>query len=106
MIALLAGLWAKISTFVLFLLPWLIEKAIKVIGVGFVSYYGFTTMLDSLKAHIFTNFDSLPTDLFAILVLARVDDAIAVYFAAFAIIFTHAVTSKLTFKNSATAANL
>lgn len=92
--ALLTALWSRLYIFLLFLVPWLLQKGIAFLGVGVVSYYGFNFLLDNLKSWVFSNFDMLPADLLAILVLARVDDCVAVYFAAHSLLISVSIFQK------------
>ncbi len=92
--SLLYAIWSKIQVYILFALPWFTEKVFKILGLGVVTYYGYSAVLDEIEAFIFSNFDSLPADLLQILILARVDDVFAAYMAAFSILIGISVFQK------------
>lgn len=95
-------LWSKFWAFILFSLPWLIERSLKLLGIGFVSYKGFEFVLDSLSDFIFSRFDNVGTDLFAILVIMKVDVGISMLFSAMSIALTLKLMtqgSKMIFKS-------
>lgn len=95
-------LWSKFWAFLLFSLPWLIEKSLKLLGVGFVSYKGFEFVIDQLSDFVFSRFDNVGADLFAILVILKVDVGIAILFSAMSISLTLKLMtqgSKMIFKS-------
>jgi hypothetical protein len=94
--------FTRIWTFLLFALPWLIEKSLKLLAIGFVSYQGFDFLLDRLSSFIFSKFDNLFTDLYSILVILKVDAGIAMLFSAMSIALTIKIAtqgSKMIFKS-------
>jgi hypothetical protein len=87
-LALLWGsIWARIWSFALLLLPFLVSKIVQLLGVGFVSYVGFDLLLSQVQTYVMGNFDNMGTDLLAILVLAKVDVGLKIVFAAMSTAF-------------------
>ena len=99
-----AGVWAKLFTLLMFAIPWIISSGLKYLGVGLISYYGFGLLIDQLESFIFSSYDNLPADLFAILTIAGFDDLIAIIFASYVLLFTHKAMSAMKVSNSNTLA--
>ena len=97
-------IWDKIYIFLLFALPWLIDRGLKLLGIGLVAYFGVGALVDQFEGYVMTQFDSLPADIFALLVLAGVDDFIAMIFAAYTLLFANKVFSSMKVKNANTLA--
>lgn len=101
----LFSFWSKFWAFILFALPWVIEKVLILLGIGFVSYQGFDFILDQLSDFIFSRFDNLVSDLYSILVILKLDVGIAILFSAMSIALSiklMAAGSKLIFKSKGT----
>lgn len=99
------SLWSRLWAFILFVLPWVIEKVLILLGIGFVSYQGFDFIIDRLSDFIFSRFDNLLSDLYAILVILKLDVGIAILFAAMSIALSIKLMtagSKLIFKSKGT----
>lgn len=97
--------WSRLWAFILFALPWVIEKALILLGVGFVSYQGFDFILDQLSDFVFSRFDNLVGDLYSILVILKLDVGIAILFSAMSIALSIKLMtagSKLIFKSKGT----
>lgn len=96
--AFFAKIWGATWKFLLFASPWLIEKAIKLIGVSIVTYIGIDLVFDSLETWVFNQFSGVPTDVYQIMVLADLDWAIKVIFAAMVAIMALKPMQSITFK--------
>lgn len=83
--ALIGGLlrtfWGKLFVFIGFLIPWILEKGIKLLGISLITYVGVDLLFSQVENYVFSKFDGLPSDLFALLVIADLDWAIQTIFA-------------------------
>lgn len=75
---------AGIYAFIIWVFPWLIEKAVQVLGVGILTYVGLDVMQEQLEQQFFATFNNIPADIYQILLLAKVDLGMKITFAAMA----------------------
>jgi hypothetical protein len=86
--------FTRIWAFVLFALPHILEKILKYLGIGIVSYVGFDILIGKLKDVVFERFNSIPVDILSILQLAKVDKGLAILFASMTIAMTIKLATK------------
>jgi len=79
-----AQLWVFIWTFIASIIGPSVKKILVALGVGFVTYTGFDTAMDSLKDYVYMRLGSAPASVVQILGLLEVDKAINVIFSAIA----------------------
>jgi len=74
-------IWAVVVS----VIPWLIHKLIRAIGLGFVTYVGMRVGLDKAEDFLFSKYENLGTDLYQILAIAGFPQGISILFSAFAV---------------------
>lgn len=79
MAALPAIIWGMIIS----VIPWVISKVFRAIGLGFVTYIGITVALDQAEQFIFSKYNNIGGELFQVLSLAGVGQGMAILFSAF-----------------------
>lgn len=90
----ITGFWGSLSMFLTFMAPGIVSTVLKLLGIGLVSFLGFYTALDQTKDFLFSRFDNLPSDLFQILSLMKVNVGLSMMFAAMSIALTIKVTTR------------
>ncbi|WP_312723688.1 DUF2523 domain-containing protein [Stutzerimonas nitrititolerans] len=60
----------------------LVKQVLKALGIGMVSYVGLQIMVDQVRGYVTSNFAGLPSDVVAVLGLAKVDIAVNIVLAA------------------------
>lgn len=80
----LAPLGALIMGALAWITPFLIRYILIGLGVGLVTFVGASAALDTLEAHMASQFSGLPANIAAMLSLARVDDAVSLVVSAWA----------------------
>lgn len=63
----------------------LVGRALVALGIGYVTYSGFSVLLDWLKADIISNVNSLPATILAIVGLLKLDVVISIMFSTYAV---------------------
>lgn len=84
MVQLAVAFWISVQAFLFAVAVPLIIHLLKVFGIGIVVYSGATLVLDQGEAYLFSNYNGLPSGLFAMLTIAGFDAGIKMVFAAFA----------------------
>lgn len=84
------SLWTRLWAFILFALPLVLEKAIKLLGIGVVSYAGVDVTVDEMSEYLLNKLSGLPADMLQILLIMKID-------AGFKIVLT-AMTIAISFK--------
>lgn len=87
-------LFTRLWAFILFALPSVLKKILGYFGIGLASFTGFNYLIDNLEGFIFNRFDSLPSDILNILLLAKVDKALAILFASMTIAVSIKIATK------------
>lgn len=75
-----AVIWGTVAS----VIPWAISKVFKAIGLGFVTYIGFSVALNEAESFVMTRFNNIGGELYQILALAGVAQGIAILFSCFA----------------------
>ena len=70
------NLFQNIWVWLAFLLPWIVQKIVVLLGMGVVTYTGAGILVDTLKVFVLEQYESLPANMFKILVMMGVDEAI------------------------------
>lgn len=78
------------------LLVWVGAKIMLALGLSFVTYTGITISLNALKDYVSNTVDSLPIDVFNLLMMAGLGQAIGIIFGAFAFKAALQAATKLT----------
>ena len=78
------------------LFSWLISKVLLALGLSFVTYTGITLALDKLKGALQSAMSGIPSDAYALMMMAGFGNAVGIIFGAFAFNAAMAATSKLT----------
>lgn len=86
------GLFTRFWAFILFALPWIIEKVIVLLGVGLVSYTGFDFVFSQIESFITTRYDNLGTDLLPFLNLLGLDVGINIVMSSMAAVLAYKAT--------------
>ena len=81
-------IWARLWAFIIFALPWVIQKVLVLLGIGIVTYAGFGVAINQIETYVFTNFNNLATDLLAIMLILHVDVGLKIMFASMAMALT------------------
>lgn len=79
----MAALPALIWSLIISVIPWVVSKVMKAIGLGFVTYIGITVALDQAETFIFDKFNNIGGELYQVLSLAGVGQGIAILFSCF-----------------------
>lgn len=74
-------IWAAI----IYTVPWVLQYVLRAIGFGVVAYVGISFGLDQAESYIFTQFEGLGSDLYAILAMAGFPLGIKMLFTAYAV---------------------
>lgn len=93
--------WTRLWAFILFALPIVLEKAIKLLGIGVVSYAGIDLAIDELSEFLLTKFNGLPADLLQIFLIMKVDAGFKIVLTAMSIAISFKLaqsSTKLVFK--------
>ncbi len=94
-------IWTRLWAFILFALPVVLEKAIKLLGIGVVSYAGVDLTVDELSEFLLSKFNGLPNDMLQILLIMKLDAGFKIVLTAMAIAISFKLaqsSSKLVFK--------
>lgn len=78
------------------LLVWVGGKLLLAFGLSFLTYAGFTVGLNAIRGYVLSNFNSMPSDVFNILMMAGLGQVIGIIFGAFAFNAGLAAAGKLT----------
>ena len=70
------------SQFIWWIVAPLVKTALRAIGFGFVTYFGFNALINAAKDYITSNMGNAGIEAQQILGLAKIDVAINIYFAA------------------------
>lgn len=77
------------------LLAWFGGKLILALGLSFITYKGFETALNLFRGYVINHFNSLPADVYQLLMMAGFGQAIGIIFGAFAFKAAMSAMSKL-----------
>ena len=77
------------------LLVWVGTKILLAFGLSFVTYTGITLSLNTLKDYVSNNFNNVPDDVYALLIMAGLGHVIGIIFGAFAFNAAMSATTKL-----------
>lgn len=77
-------------------LVWIVTNLLVGLGISFLTYTGFTFALNGIKQYVTNNFNSMPADVFSLLMMAGLGQGIGIIFGAFAFKAALSATSKLT----------
>jgi len=75
-LAILGSFFKKQWAWIVVILPWLVTKVLKLLGISVVTYFGLDLGFGALESWVFDSFSGLPTDMYSLLVLADIDWAI------------------------------
>lgn len=95
------NLWTRLWAFILFALPLVLEKAVKLLGLGVVSYAGVDITVDEISEFLLNKLNGLPADLLQIFLIMKVDAGFKIVLTAMAIAISFKLaqsSSKLVFK--------
>jgi len=86
LLAVAGGFLAQIGlrAFLLTIVGSLVFRALFALGFGYLTYVGFTNLMDSLKNHVYSLFSSVPVEVAHLMGLANIDIAINIMFGAIA----------------------
>lgn len=77
-----AGIWGAVSNFILrtlmWLVPWVVRYGLIALGIGAITYIGLDIALDAAIAALQDRYSQIPAELFDILELMGVTDAISI----------------------------
>lgn len=79
------------------LLTYIVVKVFIALGISFVTFTGFTVGLGFVKDYISNKFNSMPSDIFQIIMIAGFGHALGLIFGAFAFNVAMQSISKLSF---------
>lgn len=65
--------FTRVWVFVLAITPIALEKIIKLLGIGIVSYAGIDVAIDELSEFVLTKFNGLPSDMLQIFLIMKID---------------------------------
>lgn len=77
--------WTRLWAFILFALPLVLEKAIKLLGIGVVSYAGVDLTVDEISEFLMSKLNGLPNDLLQIFLIMKIDAGFKIVLTAMAI---------------------
>lgn len=75
-------IWVALSAFLFGVIGPLLAQALKFLGISLVTYVGADLLIEEAETAVLATFDSLPVDLYEIMVMAGVRDGIQILFAA------------------------
>jgi len=78
------------------LLVWVGSKIMVALGLGFITYKGFETAFDMITNYVVSNFNSIPSDAFNLLMMAGTGQALGIVLGAFMFNATMSSVSKFT----------
>ena len=78
------------------LLVWVGSKIMVALGLGFITYKGFETAFEMISNYVLSNFNSLPSDAFNLLMMAGTGQALGIVLGAFMFNVTMSSVSKFT----------
>nr|DAX16146.1 MAG TPA: Minor Head Virion Protein G6P [Inoviridae sp.] len=78
------------------LLVWVGSKIMVALGLGFITYKGFETAFEMISNYVLSNFNSLPSDAFNLLMMAGTGQALGIVLGAFMFNATMSSVSKFT----------
>jgi len=87
-------LFTRFWAFILFALPAVLKKILIYFGIGLASFTGFNLLLDRLETFVFSRFNSVPSDILNILLLAKVDKGLSILFASMSIALAIKIATK------------
>ncbi len=79
------------------LLTYIVAKLLLAIGISFVTFTGFTVGLAFIKDYVSSQFNSMPSDIFQIIMMAGFGHALGLIFGAFAFNVAMQSIGKLSF---------
>lgn len=80
------------------LLSYFIGKIFIALGLTFITYTGYSIGLGQIKQYISNNFSGMPNDLFQLIMISGLGQAIGIIFGAYAFNIAMSTVSKLTFR--------
>lgn len=80
------------------LLSYFVGKIFIALGLTFVTYTGYTIGLGQIKEYIASNISGMPNDLFQLMMMSGLGQAIGIIFGAYAFNIAMSTVSKLTFR--------
>ncbi|OZY86760.1 hypothetical protein CBP51_07045 [Cellvibrio mixtus] len=95
------NLWTRFWAFILFALPLVLEKAIKLLGIGVISYAGVDLTVDQISDFLLSKLNGLPQDLLQIFLIMKVDAGFKIVLTAMAIAISFKLaqsSTKMVFK--------
>lgn len=87
-------LFTRFWAFILFALPAVLKKILGYFGIGLASFTGFNFLINQLEDFVFNRFDSIPSDILNILLIAKMDKGLAILFSCMTIAITIKVATK------------
>ena len=78
-------LFTRFWAFILFALPAVLKKILGYFGLGLATYVGMDFLIDRLESYVFNTFNSVPSDILNILLLAKFDKGLAILFSCISI---------------------
>lgn len=78
------------------LLVWIGAKIMLALGLGFITYKGFETAFDVISSYVSSNFNNIPSDVFNLLMMAGLGQAIGIILGAFMFNAAMSAASKFT----------
>ena len=76
------GLWVGIQTFLFITVLPLVVRVLTGLGFGVVTYTGASFVVTEAETYIFTKFAGFPANVYTVLVMAGLDEALKIIFAA------------------------
>lgn len=99
--AFFSTLWTRLSVFIFWIMPVLLEKAIKLLGIGVVSYAGINLTVNEISEFLLSKLNGLPADMLKIFLIMKVDAGFKIVFTAMTIAISFKIaqsSTKLVFK--------
>lgn len=93
--------WTRLWAFILFALPIVLEKAIKLLGIGVVSYAGVDLTIDEISEFLLSKLNGLPSDMLQIFLIMKIDAGFKIVLTAMAIAISFKLaqsSTKMVFK--------
>ena len=76
------GLWVGIQTFLFITILPLVVRVLTGLGLGVVTYSGASFVVTEAETYIFSTFAGFPANVYTVLVMAGLDEALKILFAA------------------------
>jgi hypothetical protein len=95
-------LFVSVWAFILSILPSITLSLFKAIGLGFVTYAGFSLLWSQIESYVYARYNGLPTVLLQIMDLCGIDSALGILFSAVGSVVAYkALTATKAFKFTA-----